>query len=254
MDEHLDKLMSAGITLTGNTAKVRVLVELSRLIEATPGLSILDIGCIGPNPLDFWKPLLWLYQDRFNLTGIDPDAAGIERTRPLFPDVTLIPGTGYDLTTLFPTQKFDIIVFTQVLEHVYRYGEFLQQVAQVCRPSGQVMFSLDSGHYPRPEWFKGTVKGILARLGNESHYEHGWRDHEVESALGKFKILERGYYCLPANKKIHNRYLPEAQKNEFLRLWYTQEVYANHKIQFDDTMKRQYLGLFYHVQALSETL
>jgi 2-polyprenyl-3-methyl-5-hydroxy-6-metoxy-1,4-benzoquinol methylase len=250
--DHLNRLIDTGVVLPGNTGKVRVLIELSRLISETPGLSILDIGCIGPSPLDFWRSLFALYGGQFSLTGIDPDQGGIERARSQFsyPGLTLLAGNGYDLTRLFPAQPFDVIVFTQVLEHVFHYDRFLQQVAQVCRAGGHVLFSLDSGHYPRGEVLKTSVKGILARLGREGHYEHGWRDQEVEPALqaAGLEVASRGYYCLTPLKKFHNRYFDEAQKNEFMRQWYTQESAINRHIRWNESAKSQFLGLFYHAR------
>ena len=99
------------------------------------------------------------------MTGIDPDADGIVRTHARLgaitdQPVTLITGNGYDLTRLFPDQQFDVIVFTQVLEHVFRYREFLTQVHSVTCHSGDVLFTLDSGHYPHQRW-KDSIKGIL---------------------------------------------------------------------------------------------
>ena len=254
LESHLENLIGTGITLTGNTGKVRTLTELAHLITEKPGLSILDIGCIGPNPLDFWRPLFALHGGQFQLTGIDPDANGIAKTQARLHEitehpVTLIAGNGYDLTRLFPDQQFDVIVFTQVLEHVFRYREFLTQVHSVTRPDGDVLFTLDSGHYPHQRW-KDSIKGILARMGHEGHYEHGWRDDELDPVLAElgFDIISREFYCTTPSKHLHNKYIDSAQKNELMRLWFEQEYLYNRHVQFDDTAKRQFLILFYHVR------
>ncbi|MBN1564319.1 MAG: class I SAM-dependent methyltransferase [Anaerolineae bacterium] len=253
-DDHLAHLTALDFPLTGNTGKVRTLIELARLINAKPGLSILDIGCIGPNPLDFWRPLFALYGGQFQLTGIDPDADGIARTQARLHAITehpvnLIAGNGYDLTRLFPDQQFDVIVFTQVLEHVFRYREFLTQVHHTVQPGGDVLFTLDSGHYPHQRW-QDSVKGILARLGREHHYEHGWRDDELNPVLNDldFSVISREFYCTTPSKRLHNKYIDAAQKNDVMRLWFAQEYAYNQHITFDETAKRQFLILFYHVQ------
>jgi ubiquinone/menaquinone biosynthesis C-methylase UbiE len=252
---YLEQLLATGIPLTGNTGKVRTLAGLAELISATEGLSILDIGCIGPDPLDFWRPLFKLYDGRFHLTGIDIDATGIERTKARLSDfsahpVTLLSGNGYELTRLFPGQQFDVIVFTQVLEHVFRYREFLGQVKSVCRPGGHILFTLDSGHYPRERRWAETVKGVLARLGNESHYEHGWRDDELDPILARMglTVTSREFYCLAPLKKLHNRYTIAEQKNDLMRLWFEQEYFLNAHVTFDEAAKRQFLILFYHAR------
>jgi len=43
--------------LTGNVAKVKVLEKLHDHIANASGVEILDIGCVGPQPLAFWEPL-----------------------------------------------------------------------------------------------------------------------------------------------------------------------------------------------------
>jgi SAM-dependent methyltransferase len=252
--DHLQDLIDLDFPLTGNTGKVRTLIELARLITEKPGLSILDIGCIGPNPLEFWRPLFKLHGGQFQLTGIDPDAAGVERTKARLHDitdqpVTLLAGNGYDLTRLFPDQQFDVIVFTQVLEHVFRYREFLDQVQQTTRPGGDILFTLDSGHYLHQRW-KDSVKGILARLGSERHYEHGWRDDELDLVLKQLglTITSREFYCTAPAKRLHNKHTDAAQKNALMRLWFEQEYFYNQHSQLDEIAKRQFLILFYHVR------
>ena len=257
--DYLDRLLGTGIPLAGNTGKVRAMIELARLIEATPNLSILDIGCIGPSPLEFWRPLLKLYDGQFNLTGIDPDAAGIERTKAHLHEfsrhsITLLPGNGYELTQSFPQRAFDVVVFTQVLEHVYRYETFLQQVTRVCNPGGHILFTLDSGHYPRKHLLKGTVKGLLARLGDESHYEHGWRDDELDPVLARLglEVVRREYYCTAPSKTLHNRYVDASQKNTFMRCWFEQEYFLNQEAMLDETAKSMFLILFYCARCRAE--
>ncbi len=254
LNDHLAQLTMLDFPITGNTGKVRTLLELARLITEKPGLSILDIGCIGPSPLDFWRPLFTLYGGQFQLIGIDPDTNGIARTQARLHEitdhpVTLLTGSGYDLTRLFPDQQFDVIVFTQVLEHVFRYREFLTQVHSVSRPGGDVLFTLDSGHYLHRRW-KDSIKGILARMGREQHYEHGWRDNEIDPVLVElgFTIASREFYCTAPGKRLHNKYINSAQKNILMRLWFEQEYFYNQHILFDETAKRQFLILFYHLQ------
>ncbi len=255
--EHLNRLFSTAIPLTGNTGKVRALVELSRLIDSTNGLSILDIGCIGPNPLDFWRPLFALYDGRFQLTGIDPDAQGIARVQARVHEfsahpITLLPGSGYDLTRLFPGQSFDVIVFTQVLEHVRQYGEFLEQVQRVSHPAGHILFTLDSAHYPRRRPLAEVVKDLLARLGQEHRYryEHGRRDDEIDPVLDRLglTVLAREFYCTSPAKRLHNHYLHGKEQNDLLRLWFAHEYFVNTHITFDGAAKSQFLILFYHAR------
>jgi 2-polyprenyl-3-methyl-5-hydroxy-6-metoxy-1,4-benzoquinol methylase len=127
--------------ITGNMAKVKVLHKLLALISNGSGLSVLDIGCVGPQPLDFWEPLLVHHGSRFHLSGID--VHGIELAREVAgkrgwaSGLTLREGSCYNLADLFTPQSFDIIVATQVLKHVARIRRFMQQVVVVLKPGGE---------------------------------------------------------------------------------------------------------------------
>ena len=145
------EIFAENCVLTGNVAKVKVLEKLHDHIANAPGVEILDIGCVGPQPLAFWEPLLNRTDARFRLTGIDVD--GIEKAREMVarrgwtPSVTLLQGSGYDLENLFTADSFDIVVATQVLEHVARIIPFMRQVETVLKAGGEAFFTLDSGHW-----------------------------------------------------------------------------------------------------------
>jgi 2-polyprenyl-3-methyl-5-hydroxy-6-metoxy-1,4-benzoquinol methylase len=110
------EIFADSCVLTGNVAKVKVLEKLHDHIANASGVEILDIGCVGPQPLAFWEPLLIRTDARFRLTGIDVD--GIEKAREMVarrgwtPSVTLLQGSGYDLENLFTAHSFDIVVAT----------------------------------------------------------------------------------------------------------------------------------------------
>src|SRR6266850_3326700 len=117
----------------GNVAKVKVVHELQRLIANGTANSILDIGIVGPQPLEFWEPLLEGYSAQFHLTGID--VWGIDKARQVVEQhgwekqVTLQQGSGYALQEIFGPKSFDLVVAMQVLEHIAQLPRFIQQVA-----------------------------------------------------------------------------------------------------------------------------
>ena len=121
-NEPWSELFGENCVITGNVAKVKVLHKLHDRIANGSGVEVLDIGCVGPQPLEFWEPFMLYHGSRFHLTGIDVD--GIERAREIaaqqgwIPAITLLQGSGYGLTDLFAPQSFNIVVATQVLEHV----------------------------------------------------------------------------------------------------------------------------------------
>jgi 2-polyprenyl-3-methyl-5-hydroxy-6-metoxy-1,4-benzoquinol methylase len=184
------EINTADWVITGNVAKVKVLHELLALISNGSGLSVLDIGCVGPQPLDFWEPLLTHHGSRFHLSGVD--VHGIELAREVAAKrgwasrLTLIEGSGYNLADLFTPQSFDIIVATQVLEHIARIQRFMQQVVFVLKSGGEAFLTTDSAHWQSRfglrdpvRLAKNMAKKGLAFLGNERHYDLPSLDHEV---------------------------------------------------------------------------
>ena len=247
--------------LTGNVAKVKVLQKLHDHIASASEVEILDIGCTGPQPLAFWEPLLIRTDARFRLTGIDVD--GIEKAREMVarrgwtPSVTLLQGSGYDLENLFPAHSFDIVVATQVLEHVARIVPFIRQIETVLKAGGEAFFTLDSGHWqPRFDiqapvrLAKNIVKKSLGSLGNERHYDLPWLDREIIGACNEvgLEVVDCRYFNLPPLKWIHNHLMPAEKKNAFMRLWLELEEFINDDAAVRDKVKNYFLVIYLQVR------
>lgn len=247
--------------LTGNVAKVKVLEKLHEHIAKASGIEILDIGCVGPLPLAFWEPLLARTDARFRLTGIDVD--GIENGREMVarrgwtPSVTLLQGSGYDLESLFTADSFDIVVATQVLEHVARIIPFMRQIETVLKAGGEAFFTLDSAHWqPRFDiqdplrLAKNIVKKSLGSLGNERHYDLPWLDREIIGACNEvgLEVVDCRYFNLPPLKWIHNHLMPAEKKNAFMRLWLELEEFVNDDAAVRDKVKNYFLGIYLQVR------
>ena len=255
------EIFADSCVLTGNVAKVKVLEKLHDHIANASEVEILDIGCIGPQPLAFWEPLLIRTDARFRLTGIDVD--GIEKAREMVArrgwtsSVTLLQGTGYDLENLFKAHSFDIVVATQVLEHVARIIPFMRQIETVLKPGGEAFFTLDSGHWqPRfgiqdpVRLAKNIVKKSLGSLGNERHYDLPWLDREVIGACNEagLEVVDCRYFNLPPLKWIHNHLMPAEKKNAFMRLWLELEEFINDDAAVRDKVKNYFLVIYLQVR------
>ena len=246
--------------VTGNIAKVKTLHELHRLIANNAHLSILDIGCVGPQPLAFWEPILASCGLHFHLTGID--IQGIEKARDLVTQrgwqdrVTLQQGSGYNLSKLFAPQSFHVVVATQVLEHVAHLSLFMQQVATVLRSGGAGFFAVDSAHWQSRfdlrdpiRCAKNLLKKSLSWLGSERHYDLPWFDHEVTVASQKagLEIVECRYYNLDPLKFIHNHVVPPLHQNAFMQLWFALEEFLNEEETVQEQAKHCFMGLYLHM-------
>jgi 2-polyprenyl-3-methyl-5-hydroxy-6-metoxy-1,4-benzoquinol methylase len=255
------EIFAESCVLTGNVAKVKVLQKLHDHIANASEVEILDIGCTGPQPLAFWEPLLIRTDARFRLTGIDVD--GIEKAREMVarrgwtPSVTLLQGSGYDLENLFPAHSFDIVVATQVLEHVARIIPFIRQIETVLKAGGEAFFTLDSGHWqPRFDvqapvrLAKNIVKKSLGSLGNERHYDLPWFDREIIGACNEvgLEVVDCRYFNLPPLKWIHNHLMPAEKKNAFMRLWLELEEFINDDAAVRDKVKNYFLVIYLQVR------
>ena len=258
------EIFADSCVLTGNVAKVKVLEKLHDRITTAPGLEILDIGCVGPQPLAFWEPLLVRTDARFHLTGIDVDC--IEKGREMVArrgwtsSVTLLQGSGYDLKNLFTADSFDVVVATQVLEHVARIVPFIRQIQSVLRAGGEAFFTFDSGHWqPRFDiqdplrLAKNIVKKSLGSLGNERHYDLPWLDHEIIGACNQagLEVVNCRYFNLPPLKWMHNHLMPAANKNAFMRIWLELEDFINDDAAVREKMKNYFLVIYLQVRKKS---
>jgi 2-polyprenyl-3-methyl-5-hydroxy-6-metoxy-1,4-benzoquinol methylase len=260
-ESRFDLITDGRSVLTGNVAKVKVLRELSEKVLKKPGASVLDVGCVGPQPLGFWEPLLARPEANFKLSGIDVNgiekAEEVVRQRGWSQSVQLRQGSGYDLSRLYAAESFDFVVATQVLEHVARLSLFLSEVATVLKPGGEAFFTLDSAHWQSRfalqdplRLAKNLVKKGLGTLGNERHYDLPWFDREIVKGCAQvgLEVVDCRYFNLPALKWVHNQLLPEHQRNAFMRLWLELEEFINEDATVRNKVKHLFLVIYLHVR------
>lgn len=157
-------------TLPGNTAKVRLVLDLARLLGATGErtLRILDVGAGGKfHAFNLWEPLL-PFRERIELAGVD--IAHLEPTAARAADLGFpidLRRAGVDeIVGLFGEASFDVVVSTQVLEHLPRWADGLSSMARVLRPGGTLLVTCDAGELERsaPDRAKLEAKRAYARL------------------------------------------------------------------------------------------
>jgi SAM-dependent methyltransferase len=245
--------------VTGNVAKARAIEELHHLLDAHPDADVIDVGVVGMRPLEFWEPLL-LTHPSLRVTGVD--VADIERARVVADQrgwgdrVSLLHGSGYALAELFPPASFNVLVATQVLEHVSRLPLFMRQVGAVLRSGGQAFFTVDSAHFrsrfdPRYplRLAKNLVKKGLSFVGDERHYDLPWLDREVASAAERagLEVQVCNYYNLAPLKLIHNRLVPTEDKNAVLRRWLELEEALNESERVRLAARHMFSALYFQV-------
>lgn len=168
--------------LSGNTGKARIQRALLGLPART---RILDVGAVGPTPLELWRDLPLGEMD-LDVCAIDPDAEGVRNARELDLPIEVRCLSGYELTKHLEAGKFDIVVCTQVLEHVADPARLLSEIRAMLYSGGKLWMTVDSAHFGRshhgdPLW-KRFLRPTAARL-SERYYDFGLTKDRLERLL-----------------------------------------------------------------------
>jgi SAM-dependent methyltransferase len=200
----LDEAARSGLALEhlpGNTAKLRLLLDLRALLPDDGRIRILDVGATGLyHPFELWEPLL-PFADRIELVGVD--VANLEPTADRagelgFPfDLRL--ASALELTGEFGPERFDVVVSTQMLEHVPDWPRALREMRSVLKPGGRLLVTCDSGDLGRSALDRARLvaKRALARVGARE-WERGPKGEALRGeaeALG-LAVERLGWYGL----------------------------------------------------------
>ena len=125
--------------------------------------TVLDLGC-GNGSLSHELSKLG-----FEVYGIDSSHSGIHIAREAFPGVQFSQGdVEQDLSpNPFHTESFDIVVSTEVVEHLYRPRRLVQNAFRLLKPAGHFIIST-----PYHGWLKNVVLALSGKMDN--HFTALW--------------------------------------------------------------------------------
>lgn len=143
----------------------------------TRGGRVLDVGC-GTGDFCYLAE-----KAGYSATGMDFSPQLIEVARQRFPSLDLEVATLEEFIARRPNDKYDVVTFIQVLEHLDNPRDFLQSVKAVLKPGGYVVCDvpnrerwrflspllLSKGEYP-PHHFTWWNSKCLARLFESSGF------------------------------------------------------------------------------------
>lgn len=114
------------------------------ILEAPRSASVLDIGCFG-----FLQVGRAAKLGRSDLKHAGVDSRGYDNVPPQF-DFRQQNVDGHALP--FETDRFDIVIASQVMEHLHSPVEFFGECARVCKPGGSIYLEVPS---ERAMWLPG---------------------------------------------------------------------------------------------------
>lgn len=209
MKKTIERLLSR----TGDVALRRRAAWILGIVSSKNPRNILDVGC-GDG---FYLHLLSIIYPQVKLFGVDssPKALKSALVNLQGRKVKLSQASVYHLP--YPNKSFDVIILSEVLEHLTHDGRGLREAYRVLKPTGAIIVSVPHANYP---FFWDPINWVMERtLG--SHVQKGfwagiWNQHRrlytserLISKLKKsrFREIETSIftsYCLPFNHYLLN--------------------------------------------------
>lgn len=130
---------------------IKIPFELAVLADLPKG-RLLDVGCGSGNKLILAKQLGW------DVTGLEIDSNAVMTARKQ--RLNVIEGGFRDLANF--DNKFDCIICSHVLEHVYNPIEMLELLTKSLKPGGTLLLSLPNSKSCVREMFGANWRGLEA--------------------------------------------------------------------------------------------
>jgi 2-polyprenyl-3-methyl-5-hydroxy-6-metoxy-1,4-benzoquinol methylase len=156
---------------------------LARLRELKPQ-RVLDLGC-GNGSLSGM-----IHKAGYPVEGCDPSAEGIQRARLVHPDIPFTCMSIYDEPPAVWLEQFDVIVSTEVVEHLYDPRAMPRLAARLLKPGGAILVTtpyhgylknlvislLDKwDHHLTPFWLHGHIKFWSRKTLTKLFEDEGFR-------------------------------------------------------------------------------
>jgi len=172
-----------------------------RKLNLQPGQSVLDLGCgEGRHAIHL------LVSEAVDIVAVDLNIADLrtacERARP-FTELEAVPGhllfgVADGLQLPFADNTFDVVICSEVLEHIEDYRAVLAEIDRVLKPGGIFAASVPAFF---PEW-------LCWRLSDEYHRVEGghiriFRERELRGSIEK---LGHRYFSRHKAHALHSPY------------------------------------------------
>ncbi len=137
------------------------------------GQKLLDVGCSNG---DF---LVAAREKGYDVYGLDFDRIAIDIGSKKFGLKNLFCGELDDFILKNPSEKFDVITFFEVLEHLDNPGVFFESIKKILKPEGYIAFSVPN----RDRWIKESVY-----FDYPPHHLTRWNTECIKKLLNKYNF------------------------------------------------------------------
>lgn len=225
---NIKDLVSGEIDIALRKRAFEILRELSNFNQG----KVLDAGCGWGYYLDLIVRFKRLYKkNKLQLVGLDNDKESIKiaKTRLREEKVKIVYG---DITDLpFPSNNFDVVILSEVLEHIDDDLKALEEIRRVLKNGGKLILTVPNKSYP---FLWDPLNWILEHFFSK-HVKNGfwsgiWANHlrlygreDITLIIKKagFKIEQvesLTNWCLPFNVNLlYGGKFPTSWSNSFLK-------------------------------------
>jgi ubiquinone/menaquinone biosynthesis C-methylase UbiE len=225
---NIKNLVSGEIDIALRRRAFEILRELSIYNQG----KVLDAGCGWGYYLDLIVRFKKIFKkNRLRLVGLDNDRESIEiaKTRLKGEKVKIVYG---DITDLpFPSNNFDVVILSEVLEHIDDDLKALEEIRRVLKNGGKLILTVPNKSYP---FLWDPLNWILEHFFSK-HIKNGfwsgiWANHlrlygreDITLIIKKagFKIEQVECitnWCLPFNVNLlYGGKFPTSWSNSFLK-------------------------------------
>jgi 2-polyprenyl-3-methyl-5-hydroxy-6-metoxy-1,4-benzoquinol methylase len=140
--------------------------ELATIVAPLAPHSVLDVGCGTGHLLRFLVDRMQTSPER--IVGVDHSEAGIRRARALLPEGTWHVEDLFSLS--LDGDQFDLVLCSEVLEHLDEPGRAVDVLLRLCAPGGRVAITVPDGAQDSWEghvnfWDEHDLRAFLAPHG-----------------------------------------------------------------------------------------
>lgn len=226
---------------------LRHLTEIILKLANGIGGRALDVGC------GTGRVSVALAREGFQVTGIDPATDVINQARELASefdlDITYVAGDFSQSETIFPNDSFDLVVCSEVLEHVEQWESIIENIRRVVKPKGYLILTVpnDPGQFSALDSYAGHLRRF------------GWG--EIKANLEGFRVERSFTIGFPVTRTVHWAYTRIALPLLFRehrpdQMWREGSAYSGvgaaalyRAIQFDDLFNGLKQGTTWVVKA-----